>query len=144
MTGIDIPADAPQPRPHGPRIRLPASRGGIAWMAVVLIIGAFVAVQFGRQIYTNWETGQRANEVRAEIAALEASNADLRRELQYLQSEAYISAEARRLANLGMPGEQVLIIPEGAEEPLPPELASGADPEPLLQQWIRLFFEPSD
>lgn len=109
-------------------------------MAVVVIIGAFLAVQFGRQIYTNWEIGQRANEIRAEIAALEASNTDLRRELQYLQSDAYISAEARRLANLGLPGEQVLIIPVGAEEPLPADLAAGGEPEPLLQQWVELFF----
>lgn len=113
-------------------------------MAVVVIIGAFLAVQFGRQIYTNWEIGQRANEIRAEIAALEASNTDLRRELQYLQSEAYISAEARRLANLGIPGEQVLIIPPGAEEPLPEALAAGPAPGPLLEQWVALFFGPSD
>jgi cell division protein FtsB len=119
---------------------MPASRGGMTWMAVVLIIGAFVAVQFGRQIYTNWEIGQRANEIRAEIAAIEASNAALRRELQYLQSEAYISAEARRLANLGIPGEQVLIIPPGAEEPLPDDLAAVAAPKPLLEQWVELFF----
>ena len=113
-------------------------------MAVVLIIGALVAVQFGRQIYANWEIGQRANEIRAEIAALEASNADLRRELQYLQSDAYISAEARRLANLGIPGEEVLIIPPGAEAPLPAELAVGAEPKPLLEQWVELFFGVSD
>lgn len=123
---------------------MPATRGGIAWMAVVVIIGLFVAVQFGRQIYTNWETGQRANEIRAEIAALEAANTDLRRELQYLQSEAYISAEARRLANLGVPGEEVLIIPPGAEEPLPEALLIGGEPEPLLQQWVELFFGRSD
>lgn len=123
---------------------MPASRGGLAWMAVVLIVGTLLAVQFGRQVYTNWEIGQRANEIRAEIAALEAANADLRRELQYLQSEAYISAEARRLANLGVPGEEVLIIPPGAEEPLPPELSAGSEPEPLLQQWVELFFGPSD
>lgn len=113
-------------------------------MAVVLIIGALVAVQFGRQIYTNWEIGQRANEIRAEIAALEASNADLRRELQYLQSDAYISAEARRLANLGIPGEEVLIIPPGAEAPLPADLAVGAESKPLLEQWVELFFGVSD
>jgi cell division protein FtsB len=122
---------------------LPASRGGITWMAVVVIIGALLAVQFGRQIYTNWEIGQRANEIRAEIAALEAQNTDLRRELQYLQSDAYISAEARRLANLGLPGEQVLIIPAGAEEPLPADLAAGAEPVPLLQQWVELFLGPA-
>lgn len=113
-------------------------------MAVVLIIGAFLAVQFGRQIYTNWEIGQRANEIRAEIAALETSNTDLRRELQYLKSGAYISAEARRLANLGIPGEEVLIIPLGAEEPLPEKLAAGPAPDLLLEQWVELFFGASD
>ena len=123
---------------------MPASRGGVAWVAVVVIIGLFVAVQFGRQIYTNWEVGQRANEIRAEIAALEAANTDLRRELQYLQSDAYISAEARRLANLGIPGEQVLIIPFGAEEPLPEVLAVGPPAEPLLGQWVELFFGAAD
>lgn len=144
MTGIDVPADAPATAPRRPRVRMPASRGGVAWVAVVVIIGLFVAVQFGRQIYTNWEVGQRANEIRAEIAALEAANTDLRRELQYLQSDAYISAEARRLANLGIPGEQVLIIPFGAEEPLPEVLAVGPPAEPLLGQWVELFFGAAD
>ena len=113
-------------------------------MAVVVILGLFLAVQFGRQVYANWEIGQRADAVRAEIAALEAQNAELRRELQYVQSDAYVSAEARRLANLGMPGEQVLIIPEGAEAPLPAELAADGEPQPLLEQWVQLFFGPSE
>ena len=68
----------------------------------------------------------------------------LRRELEYLQSDAYISAEARRLANLGAQGEQVLIIPPGAEAPLPESLTVVAEPEPLLDQWVALFFGPSD
>ena len=95
-------------------------------MAVVVIIGVLVAAQFGRQVYANWEIGQRAAAIEAEIAAIEAENAELRRELEYLRSDAYISAEARRLANLGAPGEQVLIIPPGAEAPLSDELGSGS------------------
>ena len=113
-------------------------------MSVMVILAIFLAVQFGRQVYANWEIGQRAEAVRAEIAALEARNAELRRELEYLNSSAYVSAEARRLANLGMPGEQVLIIPEGAEAPLPEELLVTAEPEPLLEQWVALFFGASD
>jgi cell division protein FtsB len=110
-------------------------------MVVVIIIGILLAVQFGRQVYANWEIGQRAAAIQAQIAAVEAENAELERELAYLQSEAYISAEARRLANLGAPGENVLIIPPGAEEPLPEELAAAAEPpEPLLEQWVDLFF----
>ncbi|MGH2382068.1 MAG: septum formation initiator family protein [Candidatus Limnocylindria bacterium] len=141
MTGIDLPADAAQPPPSRRRWRLPASRGGIAWMVVVTIIGVLLTVQFGRQVYANWEIGQRAAAIEAQIARVEAENGELSRELEYLQSEAYISAEARRLANLGTLGEQVLIIPPGAEEPLPEELAAAAEPpKPLLEQWVDLFF----
>jgi cell division protein FtsB len=143
MTGIDLSAGVPRPTPSRPRWRLPASRGGLAWMVVVVIIGILVAVQFGRQVYANWEIGQRADAIEAQIAAVEADNAQLRQELTYLQSDAYISAEARRLANLGEPGDQVLIIPPGAEAPLPEELAAAAEPsKPLLEQWVDLFFGP--
>lgn len=114
-------------------------------MVVVAVIGLLIAVQFGRQVYANWESGQRVVAIQAEIAAVEDQNVRLERELTYLRSDDYISAEARRLANLGAPGEQVLIIPPGAEEPLPPELATTLDPpKPLLEQWADLFFGPMD
>ncbi|MGQ0608211.1 MAG: septum formation initiator family protein [Chloroflexota bacterium] len=141
MTEIDLSADSAPPPPSGRRWRLPASRGGIAWMVVVTIIGILLVVQFGRQVYANWEIGQRAAAIQAQIAHVEAENGELSRELAYLQSDAYISAEARRLANLGAVGEQVLIIPPGAEEPLPEELAAAAEPpKPMLEQWVDLFF----
>lgn len=122
---------------------MPASRGGVAWLVVVLIIGAFLAVQFGRQVYANWEIGQRAAAIQAQIEAVEAENQQLQAELDYLRSDAYVSAEARRLANLGAPGEQVLIIPPGAEEPLPEALTAAETPKPLLEQWLELFFGAS-
>jgi cell division protein FtsB len=141
MTGIDIAAQAPPPSAPRRRLRLPASRGGLAWLVVLLIVGTLLAVQFGRQVYLNWEIGQRADAIEAQIAAVEAENADLQAELDYLRSDAYVSAEARRLANLGLPGEQVLIIPPGAEQPLPVQLAA-PPPKPLLQQWVDLFYGP--
>jgi cell division protein FtsB len=141
MTGIDIAAQAPPPSAPRRRLRLPASRGGLAWLVVLLIVGTLLAVQFGRQVYLNWEIGQRADAIEAQIAAVEAENADLQAALDYLRSDAYVSAEARRLANLGLPGEQVLIIPPGAEQPLPVQLAA-PPPKPLLQQWVDLFFGP--
>jgi cell division protein FtsB len=140
MTGVDV-ADTAGPRmSRSPRVRLPASRGGLAWLLVLLIVGILLAVQFGRQIYANWEIGQRAAEMQAEIARVEAENALLQQELDYLRSDAFVSAEARRLANLGQPGERLLIIPPGAEAPLPEELLALERPKPLLQQWVELFF----
>lgn len=109
-------------------------------MAVLVIIGALLAIQFGRQIHANWEIGQQARAIEAEIARIEGENAELGRELAYLRSDAYVSAEARRLENLGREGEEILIIPEGAEQPLPDELTAVEPPKPMLHQWVDLFF----
>jgi cell division protein FtsB len=142
MTGMEASVDAPQPAPprQRSRWRLPASRGGVAWLVVLLIVGTLLAVQFGRQVYANWEIGQEAARIEAQIAAVDAENAQLQAELDYLRSDAYVSAEARRLANLGNPGDQVLIIPPGAEAPLPEELTAVEPPRPMLEQWFELFF----
>lgn len=113
-------------------------------MAVLLIVGLLLAVQFGRQVYANWSIGQEAAAIEAQIAAVEAENEQLQRELDYLRSPAFISAEARRLANLGAMGEEVLIIPPGAEEPLSREYVLNYRPKPLLEQWVDLFFGPDN
>jgi cell division protein FtsB len=140
MSAMEIPATATPPRQGRIGRRMPSSRGGLAWLAVLIIIGALLALQFGRQVYANWEMGQRADELAAQISAYEAENAQLQAELDYLESNAFVGAEARRLANVGARGEEALIIPRGAEAPLPPELVPTVEEVPLLEQWLRLFF----
>ena len=141
MTAASPPNRSRRFLPSRSRLRLPATRGGFAWLAVLLIVGTFLAVQFGRQVYANFAIGQQAEAIQAEIAAVEAANEQLRDELRYLESRAYVSAESRRLTNLGAPGERVLIVPPGAEEPLPDALNPAAQPAPpLLEQWLGLFF----
>lgn len=137
MTGIQLPA----PAPRRLRLRLPASRGGLAWLAVLLIIGSFLAVQVGRQVYSNWTITQEAQAVREELAAIQAQNERLEEELAYLRSDAFVGAEARELRTMGSTGERVLIIPPGAEAPVPVELLPPVPaPKPLLEQWLDLFF----
>jgi cell division protein FtsB len=141
MTSIEMPAPRPAPSERPVRVRIPASRGGIAWIAVLLIIGTFLAVQVGRQVYNSWSIGQEADAIRAEIAGMEARNEALRQELAYLGSDAFVAAEARRLLNLGLPGEQVLIIPPGAAAALPLALVEKPKPpKPMIEQWLELFF----
>ena len=143
MTSLEVPAHGATPPERPVRVRIPASRGGIAWIAVLLIIGTFLAVQIGRQVYASWSIGQQAGAIRVEIAQIEARNESLRQELAYLNSKAFLAAEARRLLNLGLPGEQVLIIPPGEEAPLPAALTpKPAQAKPLIEQWLELFFGP--
>jgi len=122
-------------------VSLPASRGGVAWLVVLLVVGGFLAFQVGRQVYASWNINQEADAIRVQIAALEEENAAYQRELDYLLSDAYVSAEARRIQNMGLPGEQVLIIPPGAAVEPPPveEAAPEAAPAPIFQ-WLELFF----
>jgi cell division protein FtsB len=141
MTGIDLSAHRSGSARRGPRYTLPSSRGGMAWLVVLLVIGAFVAFQLGRQVYASWSINQEAARVQAEIDSMAAQNAELKRELDYLRSDAYISQEARKLLNLGRPNERVLIIPPGSEVQLAPSSSdAGKAPPPLLEQWVRLFF----
>jgi cell division protein FtsB len=143
MTSLDLRARRPAPPERPVRVRIPASRGGIAWFAVLLIVGIFLSVQVGRQVYQSWSISQEADAIRAQIAAMEAHNDELRQELAYLNSPAFLSAEARRLLNLGLPGEQVLIIPPGAEAPPPRALLDQpALPKSMIEQWLELFFGP--
>lgn len=123
------------------RARLPSTRAGLTRLAVLVIVSGFLAIQIGKEVYANWAINQQAQQLRAEIAAVDAENELLEDKLSYLRSEAFVSAEARRFMNLGAPGEQLLIIPPGREQPLPAELAPPREPpKPMLEQWLDLFF----
>ena len=104
MTGLDVSHPMRRARAGPPRLRLPASRQGMAWLAVLLIVGTLLAVQFGpADLRELGDRPARGGRCEAEIAEVEAENALLQQELDYLRSDAYVSAEARRLANLGCP-----------------------------------------
>ena len=141
MTGLDASARRPRSPDPGLRVTLPASRGGLAWLIVLLVVGGLLAFQVGRQVYASWAINQEADRYRAQIQALEEDNAAYQRELEYLQSDAFISAEARRIQTVGRPGEQVLIIPPGTAA-APPAVVpdEGTSAGPPIFEWFELFF----
>ena len=109
-------------------------------LLVVGVVG-LVAFNVGRQAFIGWSVGEQATNLEAQVAAAEAENAALQRQLEYLQSDAYVTVEARRLRNLGYPGEQILIIPPGATVPAPATSVEAPGVErPALERWIELFF----
>jgi len=110
---------------------------------VLAVIGvvALVALNVGRQAFVGWTTDGQAAQLAAQVAAAEEENAVLQRQLDYLQSDAYVTVEARRLGNVGYPGEQILIIPAGATAPAPAtSYPEAAKETPMLERWLALFF----
>jgi cell division protein FtsB len=146
MTGTGHPATPAQPRatqaPRAPTpLKLPRlRRRTLTTLAVVAVIG-IIALNVGRQTFLGWSIDQQAEQLEAQVAAAEAENAELQRLVEYLQSDAFITAEARRLRNVGYPGEQVLIIPPDAVVPAPGATdVQPVDERPFLEQWLELFF----
>lgn len=141
MTGMPASTSRSRPPDPGLRVTLPASRGGLAWLVVLLVVGGFLAFQVGRQVYASWAINQQADAYRAQVQALEDENAAYQRELDYLQSDAFVSSEARRIQNVGRSGEHVLIIPPGAAVEAPVDTAEVTEPPPPpIVQWVELFF----
>jgi cell division protein FtsB len=143
MTGPGHPATTTLPRaPRAPTpLRLPRiRRRTLTTLAVVAVIG-IIALNVGRQSFLGFSIEQQAADLEAQVEAAQAENAALQSYVAYLQSDAYVTAEARRLRNLGYSGEQVLIIPPGAAVPIPADEAQApAAEKPLLEQWLALFF----
>ena len=140
MTGAQVSAaqraSPPSPRP----IRLPRLRRRTLTALIVVGVVGLVAFNVGRQAFVGWSIGEQAADLEATVAAAEAENAALQRQLEYLQSDAYVTAEARRLGNLGYPGEQVLIIPAGAVVPAPaPSVETPTDERTMLERWVDLL-----
>lgn len=133
---------ATRPRPPA---RRPLLRAGLRRRTLVALIiagaVALIAFNVGRQAFLGWSVGEQASSLEAQVTAAQAENAALQRQLEYLQSDAYVTAEARRLRNLGYPGEQLLIIPPGTTPPPPLETATAeVDDRPKLERWLTLFF----
>jgi len=111
-------------------------------LVVVAAVG-LIAFNVGRQAFVGWSIGQQAESLEAQLAAAEAENVALQRQLEYLQSDAYVTAEARRLRNLGYPGEEILFIPPGAAVPAPTTpYEAPVDNRSMLERWIELLFGP--
>jgi cell division protein FtsB len=111
--------------------------------ASILAIGLLLAINFGNRI----TAGQRAQEslrsVQSEIATLEAEQASLRQELDYVRSDQYVESWARSDGKMAREGE-VLVVPVPAMEggSAAANLAPDATPpniqindEPLVENW---------
>lgn len=129
-----------RPPARRPSLRVRLRRRTFVALMVAGVV-AIVAFNVGRQAFVGWSIDQQATDLQAQVEAAEAENAALQRQLEYLRSDAYVTAEARRLRTVGYPGEQVLVIPPGATVEAPSSTTSTpVDDTPMLQRWLTLFF----
>ncbi len=95
---------------------------------------AYVVLNLGRAIRTNYGTSQQIRDLKGRIATLHEQQAFLTNELVYYKSRSYQELEAKRRLGLRRPGETVVLVPANADPDgqatLPPDLTP-VTPQPV-------------
>jgi hypothetical protein len=137
--------DGDRPQGSPPRRRLPLRRLTRRHLTFVAggVVAGWVALVIAGAVGDSSAVNQRAADLRVENAALQARLDSIRREEQLVQSEAYVSLEARAYG-MGRGNERAFTLQPGA--PPPPRLKLlGEDPSEgkassPLDDWLTLLF----
>ena len=120
-------------------LAFPASQIVLALMGILVL---YLAVDFGRQIIVSQQRRNELREVRAQIDNSLARQVELKKRLEYGQSDAAAEAWAR---DQGWVKENevpvVIVSPAGAgESATQGSTASSAVSDSVLDKWLELFF----
>lgn len=83
------------------------------WFILGLVVLASIATSYVSGFIDIWRMQKEMARIEAEIAAAEERIEELRRELDYVQSQEYIEKVAREELGLVMPGETPVIVVPG-------------------------------
>jgi cell division protein FtsB len=117
--------------------------------AAILAIGLLLAINFSSRIAAGQPLQDAYNKVNIEVDQLRKEQADLVRQHDYVQSDAYVSQWARSEGKMVRDGE-ILVIPvpasgasaQATPEAAPDVLVQTTPPEPQgWQLWWSLFFD---
>lgn len=116
-------------------------------IVVVCVVCVYFIIGFYGKSLESYRINQRADEVRREVAALDARNRDLQTKVAELSTDGYAETTARDKLGLVKPGDHSLIV-----LPEKPDVAWVAGPPPStstvrafpefghLADWLAFFF----
>jgi cell division protein FtsB len=110
---------------------------------VGLIIGLSVIIDFNRRIQAEQRIVAEANQLRAEVTALAATQSALATEVAFASSDAYVAQWAHGEGRYVQPGEVLVVpvAPSGAASIPAPTVTAEPEPPSNFQIWWSLFFE---
>ncbi len=107
---------------------------------------AYLSFSTAKKALEVYQLNQQAASIRQDIAQLKDRNAELRRQMEYVQSMDYVEKVAREQLNLVKPDDIPLVlvspvVKATSVEPSPaPQPARSQDIPPNWKRWWNLFF----
>ncbi len=92
---------------------------------ILLILLGFIFYSFGGQMVEMYNVRHEIQKIQEQMDELRLKNADLRKQIEQLNSDAYIEREAREKLGLVKPGEKIILEAKpgakGSSIPKPPK-----------------------
>jgi hypothetical protein len=131
--------------------RVPSQQGSSLQIvfASILAISLLLAINFTGRIAANRQIEGKRDDLLKSISTLQAQATGLQSELNYVNSNAFVSQWARKEGRM-VKGEEVLVVPVPgmvAPGPTPTPFITAADNQVVtdetsnLELWWRLFFD---
>lgn len=123
----------------------------MGWSRIALLLAVplliYVVGAAGLKALEAYQLRQDADRLRREIVELQTRNADLRRQIEYLRTDAYVEKAAREELHLVKPGETATVMvgpPDLEPGPLLASVARGGDTptrdvRPTWRRWQEFF-----
>lgn len=111
-------------------------------VGVAVAIGIFLLVSLAQEMNRRWQIQREVAALEAEVREAQRKTIELDQLNQYFRTDDYQERLARENLNYRAPGEQVVLIPEGAPE-VPVASGEVAHPVPshsTPEKWWRIFF----
>lgn len=100
---MDMPTSSRQPKRKKVRFKLKGPA------VIMLILLGFIFYSFGGQMVEMYNVQHELTNIQAQIDEFRVKNADLRKQVEQLNSDAYIEREAREKLGLVKPGEKIIL-----------------------------------
>ena len=86
------------------------------YQLTIIVIGLFIIYGSSRNIIELWQQKQRVWKIQKEVKELEIEEAELKKKLEYYNSDEYVEKMAREKLLLQKEGETVILLPQGQNQ----------------------------
>lgn len=92
-------------------------------VVVLLLVLGFIFYSFGEQMVELYNVRQEVEEIRNQMDVLQKKNLEMKKKVEFLQSDAYVERMAREKLSLVKPGEKIIleakpgVWPDGRPKP---------------------------
>jgi cell division protein FtsB len=111
---------------------------GKLFTGLIILFGLYLIVSFSRDIWGLLNKTKEIDKEQQKLEDLKADNVNLKQQLEYVKSDAFVEKEARDKLGMAKDGEAVVLMPENVSKTSEDQIQQ--EEAPNWKKWWQLFF----